>query len=102
MMLTVCFPGTTSYEHIPDDLEGPSSHPVHGRMALTRQEWMNEPVKGEEGAGERHAEGRGSVLPACLLPSTVSSRSLAPSHSKGPEPWCSSSRGDWHLERAQS
>ena len=92
-MPTVCFPGNTSYGHNPDDL-GVSSHHAHGRMALTRRERVNEPVKGEGGAG--------SVLPGCLLASMVSSRSLAPSHSKGPEPWCSSSRGDWHLERAQS
>lgn len=58
--------------------------------------------KGVEEHGGRPVYQPGFSLPRCLLPSSTSSRSLAPSHSKGPAPWCSSSRGDWHLQRPQS
>lgn len=53
---------------------------------------------GTEGHGGGAVSQPGFSLPRCLLASSVSSRSLAPSHSKGPTPWCSSSRGDWHLQ----
>lgn len=98
---------TTNHDHTPSCTRRPSWSPQPGAHRLN--EWMNQMNKWWERRGRGGGNGeqgrsisRSSLLPGCLLVSMVSSLSLAPSHSKGPEPWCSSSRGDWHLKRTQS